>query len=228
MNVLYEDNHLLVLNKMPGELVQGDKTGDESLFEQVKLYIKKKYNKPGAVYLGLPHRIDRPTSGLVMFARTSKALERINRILQEKKDIKKIYWAVVDAPPPAESGELVHHLAKNESKNKSFTFDRPTKKSKEARLKYKLIGATKKYYLVEIELITGRHHQIRAQFASVGCHIKGDLKYGASRSNQNGGIHLHARRLELLHPVKKETIKVVADPPIDPVWNEFMKINFNH
>ncbi len=222
IEVLYEDNHLIVVNKMPGEIVQGDKTGDETLAEEVKAYIKKKYNKPGEVFLGIVHRLDRPTSGAVIFARTSKALARLNKMLQDKS-IRKTYWAIVCERPPEEAGTLEHYLKKNEKQNKSYVYAKSVKESKKAILHYKLLAASKKYNLLEVELETGRHHQIRAQLASIDCKIKGDLKYGAPRSNSDGSISLHARKLEFIHPVKKEPLTIEADTPEDNLWNEFSR-----
>jgi len=220
IKVLYEDNHLIVVNKMPGEIVQGDKTGDQTLAEDVKAYIKKKYSKPGDVFLGIVHRLGRPTSGAVIFARTSKALARLNQMLQDKT-IKKTYWAIVGERPPMENGTLEHYLKKNEKQNKSYVYTKPVKEAKKATLHYKLLAASKRYNLLEIVLETGRHHQIRAQLASIDCVIKGDLKYGAARSNSDGSISLHARKLEFIHPVKKEPITIEADIPDDNLWNEF-------
>ncbi|NJN28902.1 MAG: RNA pseudouridine synthase [Cyclobacteriaceae bacterium] len=220
MKIIYEDNHLIIVNKTCSELVQGDKTGDESLIDQVKAYIKVKYNKPGEVFLGLVHRLDRPTSGLVIFARTSKALTRMNELFKEKKVIKK-YWAVVDKAPPKNSDTLTHFLIKNEKQNKSYVSESQKSESKEAQLTYKLLKSSDKYFLLEIELHTGRHHQIRAQLGAIGCKIKGDLKYGFPRSNKDGGIHLHARYLEFEHPVKKEPFKITAEVPDDPLWKFF-------
>lgn len=225
MQVIYEDNHLIAVNKACGEIVQGDKTGDEPLIEKVKAYIKKKYNKPGDVYLGSPHRLDRPTSGIVLFARTSKALTRLNEMFQDKTAIKKTYWAVVDILPEEEEGTLEHYLWKDEGKNKSFASKKQKKGSKLCSLSYKHKASLNRYHLLEIDLQTGRHHQIRAQLLTIGCHIKGDLKYGAARSNEDGGIHLHARKLEFIHPVKKEPITIVARPPKgDPIWDELVQI----
>lgn len=220
MEIVYEDNHLIIVNKSCSELVQGDKTGDVSLIDKLKAYIKVKYNKPGDVFLGLVHRLDRPTSGLVIFARTSKGLTRMNQMFKDKKVIKK-YWAVVDQPPPKEEERLTHYLKKNEKQNKSYVVKDNTKGSKEASLTYKLINSSDKYHLLEIQLHTGRHHQIRAQLAAVGCKIKGDLKYGFSRSNKDGGIHLHARYLEFEHPVKKEVMSFTAPVPDDNLWKFF-------
>lgn len=222
MEILFEDNHLIIVNKSGSDLVQGDKTGDISLDIKVKDYIKEKYNKPGDVFIGVPHRLDRPVTGAVIFARTSKALERLNAMFQEQK-VTKIYWAVVKDRPPLEEDELVHFILRNQEKNKSHVLKSSKKGAKEARLKYRLVGSTNNYYFLEIELFTGRHHQIRAQLASIGSPIKGDLKYGFPRSNKDGGIHLHARQISFLHPVKKEQVKVIADPPNDPLWNEFVE-----
>jgi 23S rRNA pseudouridine1911/1915/1917 synthase len=216
--ILFEDNHLLIVNKRPGQLVQGDKTGDEPLVEQLKTYIKQKYNKPGNVFLGVVHRLDRPTSGIVVFARTSKALERLNRAFKER-DVKKTYWAVIKNEPPQPEATLVHHLVRNQQKNKSFAYLRAENNSKEAKLTYQIKQKLTHYLLLEVELHTGRHHQIRAQLSAIGCPIKGDLKYGFDRSNKDGSIHLHARELELLHPVKKERLQIVAQPPQDAVWD---------
>jgi 23S rRNA pseudouridine1911/1915/1917 synthase len=224
--ILYEDNHIIAINKSWGELVQGDKTGDETMLDRLKAYIKEKYEKPGDVFLGLVHRLDRPTSGVLLFARTSKSLARLNKMLQDKKDIKKIYWAVVDRIPEELEGELVHYVIKDNDTNKSKAHNKEVKGSKEARLKYKFMGRTDNYFLLEIELITGRHHQIRAQLAKIGIHIKGDLKYGFPRSNSDGGgIHLHARRIEFMHPVKKEWMVIEAPVPKENLWREFEDID---
>jgi 23S rRNA pseudouridine1911/1915/1917 synthase len=220
MKIVYEDNHLIIVNKACSELVQGDKTGDESLIDKVKAYIKEKYNKPGEVFLGLVHRLDRPTSGLVILARTSKALARMNKLFQEKKVIKK-YWAVVDKAPPKKTDTITHFLKKNEKQNKSYVSDSQEGGSKEAKLTYQLLKSSDKYFLLEIELHTGRHHQIRAQLGAIGCKIRGDMKYGFPRSNKDGGIHLHARYLEFEHPVKKELVKFIADVPEDALWKFF-------
>ncbi|MBE0646364.1 MAG: RNA pseudouridine synthase [Bacteroidales bacterium] len=218
--VLFEDNHLLIYNKQPGDIVQGDKTGDTPLSEYVKQYIKEKYQKPGEVFLGVVHRIDRPVSGVVIFARTSKALTRLNQMLKSG-EIKKTYWAVTSNAPPAQKDHLIHYLVRNEKQNKSYTHAKPVNNSKMAELEYQLISMSDRYFLLEINLMTGRHHQIRTQLAHIGCPIKGDLKYGAQRSNPNGSIHLHARSIEFTHPVRKESLKVDANPPEDPLWNHF-------
>ncbi|MBU3853085.1 MAG: RNA pseudouridine synthase [Candidatus Paraprevotella stercoravium] len=222
MNVVYEDNHIILVNKASSEIVQGDKTGDTPLSETVKEYIKKKYHKPGNVFLGVTHRLDRPVSGLVLFARTSKALSRLNEMFKTK-DIKKTYWAIVKNQPPAPAGELVHWLVRNEKQNKSYAYDREVKDSKKAILDYKVIGRSEHYYLLEINLQTGRHHQIRCQLAKMGCPIKGDLKYGAQRSNPDGSICLHARKIEFIHPVSKEMMSFEAPVPESVLWKSFQK-----
>ena len=216
--VLYEDNHIIVVNKRPGDIVQGDKTGDIPLSEIVKQYIKKKYNKPGKVFLGVVHRIDRPTSGLVVFARTSKALSRLNELFS-KKLAKKTYWAIVKNQPVKDQDTLEHWMVRNTKQNKSYAHIKEVPNSKKAILDYKILKKLNNYYLLEINLKTGRHHQIRAQLAAIKCPIKGDLKYGFDRSNKNGSIHLHARSIEFLHPVKKETIKILAPTFEDAVWD---------
>ncbi len=218
--ILFEDNHLIAVNKLSSEIVQGDKSGDEPLSEMIKRYLKEEYRKPGNVYLGIIHRIDRPTSGAVIFAKTDKALSRMNKMLKEG-EIRKIYWAVVDKLPPEQEGELVHYLVRNRKQNKSYASAEKKRDSKLARLSYKVLGATNRYYMLEIELHTGRHHQIRAQLAAVGCRIKGDMKYGFPRSNKGGGIYLHSRRIVFQHPVKKELVKITAPVPVDPLWNVF-------
>ncbi len=224
MEVLYEDNHIIAVNKTNSEIVQGDKTGDEALCDKVKAYIKKKYNKPGDVYLGVVHRIDRPVSGVVVFARTSKAAVRLSKMFQEKQ-IKKTYWAIVKNLPEHDEGRLVHYMIKNQEKNRSSAYDAQKKNSKEAILNYKLISGSSNYHLLQIDLETGRHHQIRCQLAKIGCPIRGDLKYGAQRSLKGGGINLHARRIEFEHPVKKETIVITANTPKEEsLWNEFHNV----
>jgi 23S rRNA pseudouridine1911/1915/1917 synthase len=224
LDIVYEDNHIIAVNKRSGDLVQGDKTGDKPLSDMVKEYIKEKYNKPGDVYLGVTHRIDRPTSGIVIFARTSKALTRLNKMFQDK-EINKTYWAVVESEPPNMSDTLTHFLKRNTKQNKSYASIKNTgKDSKESVLSYTMKGKTNRYYLLEIDPKTGRHHQIRTQLSFIGCVIKGDLKYGAKRSNSDGSIHLHARGIEFLHPVKKESVVITANPPKDPVWDEFVKL----
>ena len=216
--VLFEDNHLLIVNKKSGDIVQGDKTGDKPLSDVVKEYIKEKYNKPGEVFLGVVHRLDRPTSGVIIFARTSKALERLNKMLRERT-ISKTYWAVVKNTPLKEKDSLIHFLKKNPKNNKSTVFTKETDASKKAILHYSVIKKLDNYSLLEIDLETGRHHQIRAQLAYIGSPIKGDLKYGASRSNKDGSIHLHARKISFTHPVSKENILFLAPIPNETIWN---------
>lgn len=216
--IVYEDNHLLVINKQVGQLVQGDKTGDLSLLELIKDFIKKRDNKPGNVFLGLVHRIDRPTSGLVIYAKTSKALSRLTQMVKNR-EVKKTYWAVVAKEMIPKSQRLVHYLKKNEKNNKAIVFPKATDGAKEAILTYTVVKTLDNYLLLEIDLETGRHHQIRAQLSKTGVPIKGDLKYGAPRSNPDGGINLHARRLEFVHPVTKEAVKIIAPVPTnDVVW----------
>nr|WP_285901359.1 RNA pseudouridine synthase [Arenibacter sp. TNZ] len=215
---MYEDNHLIAINKRAGDIVQGDKTGDTPLSEVVKQYIKTKHNKPGNVYLGVAHRLDRPTTGIVVFAKTSKALPRLNKLFAEK-DAQKTYWAVVNKMPEKETDTLIHWLKRNTKQNKSYGHKNEVPESKKAILDYKVIKSLDRYFLLEIDLKTGRHHQIRAQLAAIGCAIKGDLKYGSDRSNKDGSIHLHARKLSFIHPVKKEILQLIAPPPEDSVWN---------
>jgi len=222
--IVFEDNHLIIVNKLPSEIVQGDKTGDQPLSELLKEYIKNKYEKPGDVFLGVVHRIDRPVSGVVIFARTSKALSRMSELIKERA-IKKTYWAIVKNKPAEDEATLTNFLIRNEAKNKSFVSKNEAKGAKEAILSYKLKAKSNDYFLLEIDLGTGRHHQIRAQLAAIGCPIKGDLKYGFARSNPDASISLHARSLEFIHPIRKEPIKIVADPPNDPLWNFFLAAN---
>ena len=217
LQILHEDNHIIIVNKRAGDITQGDKTGDTPLSEVVKEYIKEKYNKPNNVYLGVVHRLDRPTSGVIIFAKTSKALERLNKMLREKT-INKTYWAIVKNKPQLEENTLTHYLKKNPKNNKSTAFKTETEGSKKAILHYKVIKELDSYYLLEIDLETGRHHQIRCQLSSIGSYIKGDLKYGAKRSNKDGSIHLHARKIEFTHPVSKENIVVIAPTPEDAIW----------
>lgn len=220
--VVYEDNHIIVINKLSSQIVQGDKTGDACLVEILKDYLKEKYNKPGRVYCGLVHRLDRPVSGLVIFAKTDKALSRLTKQIKDR-EIKKIYWAIVKGMPEQHEGTLVNYLKRNEKQNKSYIVSEGTANAKLAVLDYKLIGhSAGGYSLLEVELHTGRHHQIRAQLAGMGCPIKGDLKYGYQRSNPDGSISLHARRLQFVHPVKKESVELVADVPnTDNLWKAF-------
>ncbi|MGB1941272.1 MAG: RluA family pseudouridine synthase [Flavobacteriaceae bacterium] len=217
LSVIYEDNHILVVNKTAGLLVQGDKTGDKSLLDLAKKYIKDKYQKPGEVFLGLVHRLDRPTTGVIVLARTSKALSRLSQQFKERIP-KKIYRAVVSGTPEPKA-TLEHYLRKNSSKNKSFHYPKNTPNTKKAILHYRSVKQLKSYHVLDIELETGRHHQIRAQLAAVGLHIKGDLKYGAKRPNKNGSIHLHARSLTLIHPTKKEEMTFLAPTPNDVIWD---------
>lgn len=218
LQVIYEDNHLIVINKRPGDIVQGDKTGDMPLSDVVKRYIKQKYNKPGNVYLGVTHRLDRPTSGIVVFAKTSKALPRLNKLFAEK-EAQKTYWAIVKNVPAKEEDTLVNWLTRNPKQNKSYSSTKQTNNSKKAILSYKVLKKLDTYFLLEVDLQTGRHHQIRAQLAGIGSPIKGDLKYGFDRSNKDASINLHARKLSFIHPVKKEKMTFVAPPPSEPLWN---------
>lgn len=220
--ILYEDNHVIVVNKLPSELTQGDKTGDAILPDLIKNYLKEKYQKPGNVFLGVVHRLDRPTSGALVFARTSKALERLNAQFRDK-ETNKVYWAIVGQKPPKASGSLVHYLKKNEAQNKSYVVTEATPGAKKATLHYQQIGMSERYFLLEVQLETGRHHQIRCQLANLGCIIKGDLKYGDKRSNPDGSICLHARTLSFEHPTTKECIAVTAPLPKLGIWNAFEK-----
>jgi len=220
MTVVYEDNHIIIVNKASSEIVQGDKTGDVPLSETVKQYLKEKYQKPGNVFIGVTHRLDRPVSGLVVFAKTSKALPRLNDMFK-LGTVKKTYWAIVKNAPKEMEGELVHYLVRNEKQNKSYAYDKEMPNSKKAILHYKVIGRSDNYYLLEVDLKTGRHHQIRCQLVKMGCPIKGDLKYGFPRSNPDGSICLHARRIYFTHPVSKEEIDVVAPVPNDNLWKSF-------
>ena len=220
MTVVYEDNHIIVVNKTASEIVQADKTGDTPLSETVKQYLKEKYQKPGNVFLGVTHRLDRPVSGLVIFAKTSKALTRLNEMFRAG-EVKKTYWAVVKNAPKESEGELVHFLVRNEKQNKSYAYDKEVPNSKKAVLDYRLIGRSDNYYLLEVDLKTGRHHQIRCQLAKMGCPINGDLKYGSPRSNPDGSICLHARRVRFVHPVSKELIELKAPLPEGNLWKGF-------
>ena len=218
LQVLFEDNHIIIVNKRAGDIVQGDKTGDTPLSDVVKEYIRDKYNKPGNVYLGTVHRLDRPTTGLVIFSKTSKALPRLNKLFLSK-EIKKTYWAIVKNEPPNTEDTLIHWLKKNPKNNKSYSHLKEVEGSKKAILHYITLKKLDNYYLLEVSLETGRHHQIRSQLSSIGCPIKGDLKYGFDRSNKDASIHLHARQIEFIHPVKKEPVNIVAPLPKDPVWD---------
>ena len=219
--ILFEDNHLLVVNKLPSEIVQGDKTGDEPLPERIKSFLKEKYQKPGNVFCGVVHRLDRPTSGVVVFAKTSKALERLNAQFREK-ETNKTYWAIVENKPKEPKGSLRDYLKKNETQNKSYVVNENSPGAKLALLHFQLLASSDNYHLLEVTIETGRHHQIRAQLSKIGCIIKGDLKYGAKRANKDASIGLHARSLCFQHPTTKEEITIVANPPADAVWDFFM------
>lgn len=223
MTVLYEDNHIIIVNKAPSEIVQGDKTGDKPLSEIVKTYLKEKYNKSGNVFCGVTHRLDRPTSGVVVFAKTSKALTRLNDMFRDG-EVEKTYWAIVKNCPPKEEDSLTHYLVKDEKTNKSSAYDGEKPHTKKAVLHYNVIARSENYYLLEIRLETGRHHQIRCQLAKIGSPVKGDLKYGAKRSNPDGSISLHARNIHFIHPVSKEEINITAPVPDDALWEAFQKI----
>jgi len=218
IEVLYEDNHIIAVNKKASDIVQGDKTGDKPLPDFVKDYIKKKYHKPGEVFLGVVHRLDRPVSGVVLFARTSKALSRLNEMFREKK-VQKTYWAIVKNKPENTSDTLIHYLLKNQAKNKSQAFSREGNHALRSELSYQLIKSLDKYHLLEVSPKTGRHHQIRVQLSKIGCPIKGDIKYGFDRTNKDKSIHLHARKIDFIHPVKKEPISITAPTPKDVLWN---------
>lgn len=219
--ILYEDNHLIIVNKKVGELVQGDESGDRTLADDVKEYLKRTYDKKGNVYLGIPHRLDRPTSGIVVYAKTEKALTRLCEMFRGS-GVRKIYWAIVDNKPKNDKGTLIHYIVRNSETNKSVAYPKEVKGSKLAKLDYTLLASSERYHLLAITLHTGRHHQIRAQLKAIGLHIKGDLKYGAERSNPDGGISLHARKINFIHPVKKEELTVTAPPPVDKLWNYFL------
>lgn len=222
--ILYEDNHIIAVNKRPSDLSQGDRSGDPSLDDGVKRYIAKKYNKPGEVFLGVVHRLDRPVSGVILYARTSKALSRLNEMFRTS-EVMKVYLAIVRNRPPEDAGTISHYLKKNEKQNKTYVYDTEVKGSKKASLTYRVVGRSDRYYLLEVILHSGRHHQIRAQLAEIGCPVKGDLKYGFSRSNEDGGISLMARRLEFVHPVKKEKIIITAPFPDGDIWQVFKNID---
>ncbi|MGL4292033.1 MAG: RluA family pseudouridine synthase [Bacteroidales bacterium] len=223
MEVIFEDNHIIGVCKTCNEIVQGDKTGDEPLSETLKTWLKEKYDKPGNVFVGVTHRLDRPTSGLVLFAKTSKALTRLNEMFR-KSEVNKTYWAIVKAKNVADKGQLVHYLVRNEKQNKSYAYEEEKPNSKKAILNYRIIARSDRYMLLEIDLLTGRHHQIRCQLAKIGCPIKGDLKYGFDRSNPDGGISLHARRVTFVHPVSKENIDLTAPVPADNLWKAFQEM----
>jgi 23S rRNA pseudouridine1911/1915/1917 synthase len=223
LEILYEDNHLIIVNKKPSEIVQGDKTGDAPMSDVIKQFIKKRDNKPGDVFLGVTHRIDRPVSGVVIFAKTSKALARLNQMFQDKT-IQKTYWAIVKNEPPKKEDTLTHFLKKNETKNKSFVEQDEKRGGKKSILNYKVIAKSDNYFMVEIDPKTGRHHQIRAQLSAIKCPIKGDLKYGFDRSNPDGSIHLHARKVSFVHPVSKVAIEVTAPVPPENLWQAMEKL----
>ena len=220
MTVLYEDNHIIIVNKASSEIVQGDKTGDKPMSEMVKDYLREKYNKPGNIFCGVTHRLDRPTSGVVIFAKTSKALTRLNKLFKDD-EVEKVYWAIVQNRPPKKEDILTHFLIKNERINKSTAFDSEKPNTKKAILNYSLIAQSENYFLLRVNLETGRHHQIRVQLSRLGCPIKGDLKYGAKRSNKDGSISLHARSVSFIHPVSQQKIEVVAPVPNDALWRAF-------
>lgn len=222
MKVLYEDNHIIVINKASSEIVQGDRTGDKPLSEKVKEYLKEKYNKPGNVFCGVTHRLDRPTSGVVVFAKTSKALTRLNKMFRND-EVDKVYWAIVQNRPVSDRGTLTHYLIKDSKRNKSTAYNTERKNTKKAVLHYSLINQSENYHLLEVKLETGRHHQIRVQLAKIGSPIKGDLKYGAARSNRDGSISLHARGISFIHPVSKEKVDIIAPVPDDNLWKVFEK-----
>lgn len=224
LKILYEDNHLIAVCKEASDLSQGDRTGDESLDEKIRKYLAEKYHKPGNVFLGVVHRLDRPVSGVMLYARTSRALGRLNQMFQNR-EVKKVYWAVTGERPPEDEAKIEHFIKKNEKQNKSYVYGYEVKGSKKALLTYRMIGRSDRYYLLEIELHTGRHHQIRAQMAAVGCPVKGDLKYGAGRSNKDGSISLHARSLKFIHPVRKEEIEIVAPLPASDIWKAFRHLD---
>jgi len=223
LRVIYEDNHIIVINKYPGDIVQGDKTGDVTLSDVIKGYIKKKYNKPGEVFLGTVHRLDRPVSGLVVFARTSKALTRLNELFKDK-NLNKVYWAIVEQVPYEKEGKLIHYLLKDEAKNKSRAYSDERPGSKKAILNYQMLGKGDHYGFIQVKLETGRHHQIRVQLSTIGAIIKGDLKYGARRSNKDASISLHSRFLEFIHPVSKVRLSLVAPVPDEKIWKDFETI----
>jgi len=222
--ILFEDNHILVVNKLAGEIVQVDKTGDYAWEGALKAFIKERDQKPGNVFLGVVHRLDRPVSGVLLFAKTGKALERFNELFRSR-EMQKRYWAITVQKPEPESAQLQHYILRNEKQNRSYIYPYPKSGAKEALLNYRYVGGSERYHFVEVELLTGRHHQIRAQMAAIGCPVKGDLKYGAPRSNPDGGISLHARSLSFIHPVKKVLIEVVAPAPEEVLWELFRKLN---
>lgn len=221
--ILYEDNHLIILNKLSSQIIQGDKTGDIPLGELIKVYLKEKYNKQGDVYIGVVHRLDRPVSGCIIYAKTEKANKRMSRIFS-KREITKIYWAIVRNKPEKDSDHLINFLRKNEQQNKTYVFDKEIEGSYKAELKYRTLASSNNYHLLEVELLTGKHHQIRAQLSAIGCPIKGDVKYGALRPNKNISISLHARSISFIHPVSKEPLKIIAPVPDETLWHHFEKL----
>jgi len=222
LRVLFEDNHIVAVNKRNSDIIQGDKSGDTVLSDIVNSYVKEKYKKPGKAFIAPIHRLDRPVSGVVLFARTTKALNRLMKMFRFR-EVQKTYWAVVKDKPPKQEDTVINYLLKNEKKNKSYASDKPSDSRKECELSYRVVGKSERYYFLEIYPKTGRHHQIRATMEQLGCPIKGDVKYGFDRTNPNASIHLHARKIEFIHPVKKELMSIVAPPPLDPLWNEFLK-----
>lgn len=226
LQVLYEDNHLIVINKRNSDIIQSDASGDRTLDDVVKSYVKTKYNKPGKAFIGLIHRLDRPVSGVIVYARTTKALSRMTNQFRYR-EVQKTYWAVVKNKPPMQRDTVINYLKKNQSKNKSFVKHEAAKDYKESELSYKVIGKGTHYHFVEVYPKTGRHHQIRATLSDLGSPIKGDIKYGSKRTNKNASIHLHSRRIDFIHPVKKEPITIVAPPPEDPLWDGFLRCNFD-
>lgn len=226
LQVLYEDNHIIAVNKRSSDIVQSDKSGDRTLCDNVKQYIKEKYNKPGLAFIGTVHRIDRPVSGVILYARTTKALNRLSNMFKYR-EVQKTYWAVVKNTPPKTKDKITNYLIKKGSVNKSFAYDKPGAGRKESQLTYEMIGRSDNYNFLEINPRTGRHHQIRATLASIGCPIKGDIKYGSKRTNDNASIHLHARKIEFIHPVKKIPMTIIAPPQEDALWNEFLALDMH-
>ena len=224
LKVLYEDNHIIAVNKRNSDIVQSDISGDQTLCDVVKQYVRVKYNKPGMAFIGTIHRLDRPVSGVILYSRTTKALNRLSNMFKYR-EVQKTYWAVVRNKPPKMEDVVINHLEKNERQNKSYASDHPSPKRKESELRYKVVGNSNHYWFVEIYPKTGRHHQIRATLASLGCPIKGDIKYGDKRTNENASIHLHARKIEFIHPVKNTPLCIIAPPPEDALWDEFVKID---
>lgn len=226
LRVLYEDNHIIAVNKRNSDIIQSDISGDRTLCDVVKGYVKWKYNKPGLAFIGTVHRLDRPVSGVVLYARTTKALNRLTNMFKYR-EVKKTYWAVVKGDPPTSEGTVINYLWKDEKQNKTFAFNQPADNRKESELSYKVVGRSDNYTFIEVYPKTGRHHQIRATLSSLGCPIKGDVKYGSRRTNDNASIHLHARKIEFTHPVKRQTITIIAPPPEDVLWDEFLAVSFN-